>query len=62
VGETTCDGKKRPIDIRRVTNKVYVMELPHKKASTQDYVRNEIKRFADKLEELTGNKITPENS
>jgi len=35
VGETTCDGKKKAYEIfDEITNKVYVMELPHKKAST----------------------------
>lgn len=62
VGETTCDGKKKAYEIfDEITNKVYVMELPHKKGvDGRTMWRNEIKRFADKLEELTGNKITPE--
>jgi benzoyl-CoA reductase/2-hydroxyglutaryl-CoA dehydratase subunit BcrC/BadD/HgdB len=62
VGETTCDGKKKAYEIfDEITKKVYVMELPHKKGDDgRKMWRNEIKRFADKLEALTGNKITPE--
>jgi len=62
VGETTCDGKKKAYEIfDEITNKVYVMELPNKKGDDGRRMwRNEIKRFADKLQELTGNKITLE--
>ncbi len=62
VGETTCDGKKKAYEIfDEITNKVYVMELPNKKGEDGRIMwRNEIKHFADKLEALTGKKITLE--
>ncbi|HMK59815.1 MAG TPA: double-cubane-cluster-containing anaerobic reductase [Dissulfurispiraceae bacterium] len=62
VGETTCDGKKKAYEIfDEITRKVYVMELPSMKGEDgRKMWRNEIRRFADKLEALTGNKITLE--
>ncbi len=62
VGETTCDGKKKAYEIfHEITNKVYVMELPNKKGiDGKNLWKNEVQRFAAKLEELTGKKITLE--
>lgn len=62
VGETTCDGKKKAYEIfDEITKRVYVMELPHKKGEDGRIMwKNEVKRFADKLENLTGKKITIE--
>lgn len=63
VGETTCDGKKKAYEtFNEVTNgKVFVMEIPHKKdADGRKLWANEVKRFAKKLEELTGKTITIE--
>ncbi|HTZ19204.1 MAG TPA: double-cubane-cluster-containing anaerobic reductase [Dissulfurispiraceae bacterium] len=62
VGETTCDGKKKAYEIfDEITKKVYVMELPNKKGEDgRNMWRNEVKHFADRLETLTGKKITPE--
>ncbi|HMK55556.1 MAG TPA: double-cubane-cluster-containing anaerobic reductase [Dissulfurispiraceae bacterium] len=62
VGETTCDGKKKAYEIfDDITGKVYVMELPNMKGENgRKMWRSEIKRFADRLEALTGNEITLE--
>jgi benzoyl-CoA reductase/2-hydroxyglutaryl-CoA dehydratase subunit BcrC/BadD/HgdB len=59
VGETTCDGKKKAYEIfNEITKKVYVMEIPNKKGEDGRRLwRNEVMRFAEKLEELTGKKI-----
>ena len=60
VGETTCDGKKKAYEIfDEITGgKVYVMELPNKKGPDgRTLWRNEVHRFAKKLEDLTGKKI-----
>ncbi len=63
VGETTCDGKKKAYELfDEMTNgKVYVMEIPNKKNEDGKTLwRNEVKRFADKLENISGKKITLE--
>jgi benzoyl-CoA reductase/2-hydroxyglutaryl-CoA dehydratase subunit BcrC/BadD/HgdB len=63
VGETTCDGKKKAYELfDEMTNgKVYVMEIPNKKNEDGKTLwRNEVKRFAAKLEDISGKKITLE--
>ena len=63
VGETTCDGKKKAYELfDEMTNgKVYVMEIPNKKNKDGKILwRNEVKRFAAKLEDISGKKITLE--
>ncbi|MEW6416710.1 MAG: double-cubane-cluster-containing anaerobic reductase [Nitrospirota bacterium] len=63
VGETTCDGKKKAYEIfdEITRGKVYVMEVPNKKGKEGITLwRNEVKRFAKKLEELSGKKINLE--
>lgn len=61
VGETTCDGKKKAWEILDEYVPVHVMDLPQMKR-TKDYNMwmDEIKLFIDKIEELTGNKVTVE--
>ncbi len=64
VGETTCDGKKKAYELfDEITNgKMYVMEIPNKKGSDGKTLwTKEVKRFAEKLENLSGRKITLEN-
>nr|WP_312576291.1 double-cubane-cluster-containing anaerobic reductase [Sedimentibacter sp.] len=61
VGETTCDGKKKAWEILSEDVPVHVMDIPQMKrpkdiASWAD----EIKIFLGKVEEFTGNKVTPE--
>jgi benzoyl-CoA reductase/2-hydroxyglutaryl-CoA dehydratase subunit BcrC/BadD/HgdB len=60
IGETTCDGKKKAYEIfDEITNKVYVMELPHKKSEEGRRLwATEIRKLAAKLTEVTGRKIT----
>jgi len=60
IGETTCDGKKKAYEIfDEITKKVYVMELPNKKSDDGKLLwKNEIKRLADKLSDVTGKTIT----
>lgn len=60
IGETTCDGKKKAYEIfDEITKKVYVMELPNKKSDDGKLLwKNEIKRLADKLSDVTGKAIT----
>lgn len=62
VGETTCDGKKKAWEIISEYKPLHVMDLPQMKRD-KDYKmwREEIKLFIDKMEELTGNKVTVEN-
>ena len=62
VGETTCDGKKKAYEMfHQITGKVYVMELPNKKGDDgRTLWRNEVKRLADKLSEVTGKQLTVE--
>lgn len=62
VGETTCDGKKKAFEVLNEYAPVYVMETPQMKKD-MDYKmwREEIVRFMQKMEELTGNKITEES-
>ena len=59
VGETTCDGKKKMFEILAEQQPVYVMEVPNKKtAAGRSLWREEVGAFRDKIEQLTGNKIT----
>ncbi|MEW6586210.1 MAG: 2-hydroxyacyl-CoA dehydratase family protein, partial [Nitrospirota bacterium] len=61
VGETTCDGKKKAYELfNEMTNgKVYVMEIPHKKGEDgKNLWRNEVRRFAAKIQEITGRELT----
>ena len=63
VGETTCDGKKKAYELfdEMVDGKMYVMEIPNKKGNDGKTLwRNEVKRFAAKLEEISGKKISSE--
>lgn len=62
VGETTCDGKKKAYEILGEDIPMYIMDVPQMKRP-QDILRwkEEIKAFAEKVEEFTGNRITAEN-
>ncbi len=63
VGETTCDGKKKAYEIfDEITGKVYVMEIPHMKTvESRKLWESEVRRFKNKMEELTGKTITVED-
>ncbi len=59
VGETTCDGKKKAWEILGEYAPMYVMELPQKKnGSARARWAAEIAALAERVEELTGNRIT----
>ncbi len=61
VGETTCDGKKKAYEILGEDVPMYIMDVPQMKRE-KDILKwkEEIKDFAKKVEEFTGNVITPE--
>jgi len=62
VGETTCDGKKKMFELLNEYQPVYVMEVPNKKTpASRRLWHEEVLAFKDKIEELTGNKLTAEN-
>lgn len=61
VGETTCDGKKKTWEILADYAPVHVMELPHRKGEMErELWLSEIRALRSRIEELTGNVITPE--
>jgi len=61
IGETTCDGKKKAWEILNQDVPVYVMDLPQmKRAKDIAAWADEIKLLLEKVEEVTGNKVTPE--
>jgi benzoyl-CoA reductase/2-hydroxyglutaryl-CoA dehydratase subunit BcrC/BadD/HgdB len=59
VGENTCDGKKKSYEIfRDLVPDLYVMDLPQVKSDVgRDLLRKEYKRFAARIEEVSGRKI-----
>jgi benzoyl-CoA reductase/2-hydroxyglutaryl-CoA dehydratase subunit BcrC/BadD/HgdB len=62
VGETTCDGKKKAYEILNDYKETYVMEIPQMKTERDRTLwRGEVIQFKEKVEEITGRKITPEN-
>ncbi len=62
VGETTCDGKKKAYEILNDYKETYVMEIPHMKTERDRTLwKEEVLYFKEKLEQVTGRKITPEN-
>lgn len=61
IGETTCDGKKKAWEILGEDVPMYVMEMPQmKRPEDIERWKKEISALAQKVEETTGNKITPE--
>lgn len=60
VGETTCDGKKKAYEIfDEITRKMYVMEIPNmKNDSDRKLWLEEVRKFKDKIEEISGKEIT----
>jgi benzoyl-CoA reductase/2-hydroxyglutaryl-CoA dehydratase subunit BcrC/BadD/HgdB len=59
VGENTCDGKKKSYEIfRDLVPDLYVMDLPQVKSEAgRDLLRSEYKRFAARVEEVSGRTI-----
>lgn len=61
VGETTCDGKKKAWEILRQDVPVHVMDVPQMKREKDIAAfEQEIMDFIKVVEEVTGNKVTPE--
>lgn len=62
VGENTCDGKKKAFEsYSKIVKDLYVMDLPQMKSNSgRALLESEYNRFAQRLEELTGVKITAE--
>ncbi|WP_027718004.1 double-cubane-cluster-containing anaerobic reductase [Desulfovirgula thermocuniculi] len=61
VGETTCDGKKKAWEVLNEYHHVYVMELPQMKGNRDlEFWVEEVDLFRQKVEEITGNQVTPE--
>jgi benzoyl-CoA reductase/2-hydroxyglutaryl-CoA dehydratase subunit BcrC/BadD/HgdB len=63
VGENTCDGKKKAYEtLGGLVNNLYVMDLPQVKSEKgKELLRNEYIRFKNRVEEVTGKKITAES-
>jgi benzoyl-CoA reductase/2-hydroxyglutaryl-CoA dehydratase subunit BcrC/BadD/HgdB len=61
IGETTCDGKKKAFEILAEHTPVYVMEIPQmKEARDRALWRQEVVRFMDRVQDLTGVTLTVE--
>jgi benzoyl-CoA reductase/2-hydroxyglutaryl-CoA dehydratase subunit BcrC/BadD/HgdB len=63
VGENTCDGKKKAYEtLACLIDNLYVMDLPQVKSEQgKILLRLEYERFKNRVEELTGVKITEES-
>ncbi len=62
IGETTCDGKTKAYEIFSQYKTMFVLEIPHmKNASDKLLWRSEVERLANRVEELTGKKITADS-
>ncbi len=63
VGENTCDGKKKAYEpFSELVRDLYVLDMPQvKSAKGRSLLAAEYARFARKLEELSGRKITPDS-
>jgi benzoyl-CoA reductase/2-hydroxyglutaryl-CoA dehydratase subunit BcrC/BadD/HgdB len=62
IGETTCDGKTKAYEVFSEYKPMFVLEIPHmKKESDGQLWRSEVGRLANKLEELSGKKITAQS-
>lgn len=63
VGENTCDGKKKAYEsYQDLVGNLYVMDMPQMKSdSGRALLKAEYKKLAEKLEEISGKKITVES-
>jgi benzoyl-CoA reductase/2-hydroxyglutaryl-CoA dehydratase subunit BcrC/BadD/HgdB len=63
VGENTCDGKKKAYEqYKDLVGNLYVMDLPQMKSEAgKNLLKTEYHKFAKKLEEISGKKITEES-
>jgi benzoyl-CoA reductase/2-hydroxyglutaryl-CoA dehydratase subunit BcrC/BadD/HgdB len=61
VGETTCDGKKKTWEILDEYVPTYVMDLPNSRTPADcELWLSELNRFIGKVQEVTGNTVTPQ--
>ncbi len=63
VGENTCDGKKKSYEmLGPLVKDLYVMDLPQMKGDMgRAVLKDEYRKFAAKLEKVSGKKITAES-
>ena len=63
VGENTCDGKKKSYELLApLVKDLYVMDMPQmKSAMGKTLLKEEYRRFAAKLEDVSGKKMTVES-
>lgn len=62
VGETTCDGKKKAYELMGELHNMHVMELPQMKRDKDLALwRSEIVELMNKIEEMTGKKVTADS-
>ncbi|KAF5035462.1 (R)-phenyllactyl-CoA dehydratase beta subunit [anaerobic digester metagenome] len=62
VGETTCDGKKKAYEAFAEHAPMHIMEVPQTKTEAARALwKAEVLRYMEKLEGLTGKKVTAEN-
>lgn len=63
IGETTCDGKKKAYEILGpLVTDLYVIDLHQTKSDMgRALLKEEYRRFAAKLESVSGKKITPDS-
>ena len=63
IGETTCDGKKKAYEILGpLVKDLYVIDLHQTKSDMgRALLKEEYRRFAAKLESVSGKKITPDS-
>jgi benzoyl-CoA reductase/2-hydroxyglutaryl-CoA dehydratase subunit BcrC/BadD/HgdB len=62
IGETTCDGKTKAYEVFGEYKPMFVLEIPHmKNEGDKQLWRSELGRLTNKLEEVTGKKITAES-
>ena len=61
IGETTCDGKKKAYEAFADHVPLEILEVPQRKEPADRALwKSEVLRYKTRLEELTGNTITPE--
>ena len=62
VADTTCDGKKKMFELMQQYKPVHVLQLPHNQNLETSLApwRKEVEFMKDKIEECTGETITPE--
>ena len=61
IGETTCDGKKKMYELMGRGRDVFVIETPQTRSeAAHELFTSELHRLVARMQDLTGNEITPE--